>query len=115
MMKFKVAVVVLALSGLASSLHAQVIIAVWDFTGENQLPTSTADAYSIGLDSSAVLSRGAGAAASAGANSFRTVGFQNNGIAVTNTDYFEFSLSATPGNTLSLTSINIRTNGTATF
>src|SRR6185369_5770480 len=59
--------------------------------------------------------RGAGAAASSGANSFRTTGFQNNGISVANTDYFQFTLSAASGFTLSLSSIDIRTTGTASY
>ncbi len=92
------------------------VIAGWDFTGQTgSQATQPATAYSVGLDSSNLLGRGAGAAGSAGANSFRTVGFQNNGIAVTNTDYFEFSLSAAPTFTLSLSSIDIRTAGTATY
>ena len=115
MMKLKVAAVMILAVAFTSSIRAQVVIAAWDFTGENTLATSTADAYSTGLDSSMLLTRGSGATASAGANSFRTLGFQNNGISVANTDYFEFSLSAAPGFILSLSSISIRTNGTASF
>ena len=113
-MKIKIAAVTIVAFAFASSLQAQ-IIAAWDFTGENQLATSAADGYSVDLDSSNLLTRGPGALASAGANSFRTTGFQNDGISVANTDYFEFSLSATAGNTLSLTTINIRVTGTGTF
>ena len=50
-----------------------------------------------------------------GANSFRTQGFQNNGISTANTDYFQFTLSATAGNLLSLSTIDARFAGTATF
>jgi len=90
-------------------------IAAWDFTGENNVATSTAEVYNANLDASSTLTRGAGAVGSAGANSFRTTGFQNNGIALTNTDYFENQFSAAPGFTLSLTSIDARFAGTATF
>lgn len=90
-------------------------IAAWDFTGENNVATSTAEVYNANLDASNTITRGAGAIGSAGANSFRTIGFQNNGIALTNTDYFENQFSAAPGFTLSLTSINARFAGTATY
>ncbi|WP_152378472.1 hypothetical protein [Flavobacterium haoranii] len=92
-------------------------IAAWDFTGEGSTTntTSTADVYNASLDASNLLTRGAGAAYSGAGNSFRTVGFQNNGIATTNTDYFQFTLSASAGNTLSLTTLDARFAGTATF
>jgi trimeric autotransporter adhesin len=91
------------------------LIAAWDFTGESALATSTADIYDANLDASNLLTRGAGAAASAGANSFRTVGFKNDGISTSNTDYFQFTLSGTPGYTMSLSAINAKFAGTATF
>ena len=90
-------------------------IAAWDFTGENNVATSTAEIYNSNLDASNLLTRGAGAAASAGANSFRTVGFQNNGISLTNTDYFQNQFSASPGYFLSLETINARFAGTTSF
>ncbi len=90
-------------------------IASWDFTGEALLPTSTAEVYHANLDASNLLTRGSSAAEAAGTNSFRTTGFLNNGIAVTNTDYFENNFSASPGYSLSLSSIDARFAGTATF
>lgn len=90
-------------------------IAAWDFTGESELATSTAEVYNANLDASNVLTRGAGAPASPGANSFRTQGFQNDGIATTNTDYFQVTLSAATGYSMSLSSINAEMRGTATF
>uniref|UniRef100_UPI00404B6294 T9SS sorting signal type C domain-containing protein n=1 Tax=Flavobacterium sp. TaxID=239 RepID=UPI00404B6294 len=90
-------------------------IAAWDFTGENSPVNSSADIYNLNLDSSSSLVRGSGAASSTAGNSFRTQGFQNNGIATTNTDYFQFVLSATTGNTLSISTINAQFAGTATF
>ncbi|WP_343634804.1 MopE-related protein [Fluviicola sp.] len=90
-------------------------IASWDFTGESTLATSTAEVYAANLDASPTLTRGSGAAASAGSNSFRTVGFLNNGISVANTDYFENTFSAAPGYQLSLTSIDAVFAGTASF
>ena len=90
-------------------------IAAWDFTGESALATSTADIYNVNLDASNLMTRGAGAAASLGANSFRTVGFQNNGIATTNTDFFQITLSAVSGYILSLSTIDARFAGTSTY
>jgi len=106
---------ILVFSYLVISSSAFCQIAAWDFTGESTVATSTAEFYNANLDASSTLTRGAGALASAGANSFRTQGFQNNGIALTNTDYFENTFSAAPGFTLSLTSINARFAGTATY
>jgi gliding motility-associated-like protein len=95
------------------SLFAQ--LANWDFAGQNQLATSTANTFDAGLTTAPILTRGAGAAASAGGNSFRTVGFKNDGIATSNTDYFEVSLSPIAGKQLSLSSIDAKFAGTATF
>lgn len=90
-------------------------IAAWDFFGESSPATSTADLFDANLDSSNLVTRGAGAAANAASNSFRTVGFKNDGIATTNTDYFQITLSATSGNNLSLSTIDARFAGTASF
>src|SRR6218665_2645813 len=90
-------------------------IAYWNFFGESSPATSNADLYNANLDASNTLTRGSTATASAASNSFRTQGFQNNGISTSNTDYFQFTLSASPGFKLSLTSIDNKVTGTATF
>jgi hypothetical protein len=90
-------------------------IAAWDFFGESSPATSAADVFNAQLDSSNLVTRGAGATASSASNSFRTQGFQNNGIAVSNTDFFQITLSASPGNKLSLSTIDARFAGTAGF
>lgn len=100
---------------LATNLVSFGQIAAWNFFGESSPATSTADVYNASLDASNVMTRGSGAASSSASNSFRTTGFQNNGIATSNTDYFQFTLSAATGNTLSLTTIDTRVTGTATF
>ncbi len=89
----------------------------FDFTGLNTTATATPTYVLPGLvpAASQLMTRGSGAVASAGANSFRTQGFQNNGIATTNTDYFQFTVSANPGLGLNFTSIDARFNGTASF
>ena len=90
-------------------------IASWDFTGESTVSTSTAEVYDANLDASSLLTRGANAIESAGGNSFRTQGFQNDGISTANLDYFENTFSAATGYQLSLTSIDARFAGTASF
>ncbi|TPV34746.1 choice-of-anchor D domain-containing protein [Paucihalobacter ruber] len=90
-------------------------IAAWDFTGESSVVTSTAEIFDSNLNLSPTLTRGEGAPASAGANSFRTQGFQNNGISTANTDYFQFQLRPEAGYLLSLSTIDARLTGTATF
>ncbi|SES27341.1 lamin tail domain-containing protein [Pedobacter rhizosphaerae] len=98
---------------VSHQLFAQ--IASWDFTGQNQVATLTANSFDPGLTAAPVLSRGSSAGASAGANSFRTTGFQNNGIALTNTDYFEVSFTASTGKKISLSAIDAKFAGTASF
>jgi Bacterial Ig-like domain/Lamin Tail Domain len=95
--------------------NATAQIAAWDFTGESTVATSAAEIFNTALDSSNNITRGAGATASAGGNSFRTAGFQNNGISTANTDFFQATLSAAPGFTLSLSTIDARLAGTAAY
>jgi hypothetical protein len=91
------------------------VLASWDFTGQNTVATSTAQVVNASLDDGGLLTRGTGAPASAGANSFRTQGFQNDGISTANTDYFQTTFSAAPGNALSFNFIDARFAGTATY
>ncbi len=95
------------------SLMAQLL--AFDFFGESSPVTSTADVFAANLDSPSTVTRGAGAAASTASNSFRTQGFQNNGISTANTDYFQVQLSAAAGYELDLSTIDARFAGTATF
>jgi YDG domain len=93
-------------------------IAVWDFAGLSSPVTATATNFNANLVSTSggnTITRGAGAASSTASNSFRTVGFQNNGIAVTNTDYFQITLKPALGYTMSLSTIDARMGGTASF
>ena len=90
-------------------------IAAWDFTGEPASPTSTAEVFDANLAGSALLTRGSGAAESTASNSFRTQGFQNDGISTTNNDYFENTFTAATGYTLSLSTIDARFAGTGTY
>ena len=96
-------------------INTKAQLASWDFFGQNGVTTSTATTSDPGLATVPILSRGAGAASSPGANSFRTVGFQNNGIALTNTDYFQVSLTAAAAKKISLTTIDAKFAGTATY
>lgn len=94
-------------------------IAAWDFFGEGTstsgVISSSADVWNSNLDGSNAVTRGSGAAASNGTNSFRTTGFLNNGISTSNNDYFEHTLSAASGFSLSLSTINAYFAGTTTF
>ena len=97
------------------TVAASAQIAAWDFTGANATVTQAATTFNANLGSSNLVTRGAGAAASAGANSFRTVGFKNDGIATSNTDYFQVTLGAAAGYTVSLSTIDAKLNGTASY
>lgn len=87
-------------------------LATWNFFGATEVPTWNATTINANLVQTAPLTRGSGAAESAGANSFRTVGFQNDGIAVTNNDYFQFQLAPLTGFEMSLSSIDGQVRGT---
>ncbi len=98
------------------SIPASAQIAAWDFFGETTgVATSSADLFNVNLDSSGDITRGSAAPASTANHSFRTAGFQNDGIAVSNTDYFQITLSAATGHTLSLSTIDAKFAGTPTF
>ena len=103
----------LVLTILTADSQAQ--LAAWDFTGENQAITSTAESVHAGIVSAPLLSRGANATSSTGANSFRTTGFKNDGIALSNTDYFEFSFTVKAGYTCSIADISGKFVGTTTY
>ncbi|MFA9197404.1 MAG: endonuclease [Aliarcobacter sp.] len=90
-------------------------LAAWDFTGENNVATSAPEVYDLSLDSAPALTRGAGASASPAVDSFRTQSFGNDGISIANTDYFQITLSASSGKTLSLSSIDCYLAGTDTY
>ncbi|MBK9061228.1 MAG: hypothetical protein IPL81_15665 [Flavobacteriales bacterium] len=90
-------------------------IAAWDFNGESSPATSAADVFDGNLSSSNLITRGATATSSSGSNSFRTQGFKNEGISTSNTDYFEVTLGAATGYAVSLSTIDAKFNGTASF
>ena len=91
------------------------LIAAWDFTGPGATATFAATVFSGSLTSSNLITRGSTATASAAANSFRTTGFKNEGISVSNTDYFQTTLSVGGTNQLSLSDIAGKYAGTTTF
>ena len=97
----------------SASAWGQLLVG-YDFTGSSA-PATFAPTTTAANVAGSNVTRGAGAAASAGGNSFRTTGFQNNGISTANTDYFQFAITATAPNRLSLSSLNAGLAGTATF
>ncbi len=103
--------------GIFTATISQGQIATFNFfTGAASAPaTATASSTDPNIATPVILSRGSGAAASSATNSFRTTGFQNNGINVANTDYFEFSVTANAGFTQAPSGITGTFAGTATF
>ncbi len=106
-----------AANDVVQALNVINALLAWDFTGVSNALTSnpTYVISGLGLASASPLTRGAGAAASAGGNSFRTTGFQNNGIALSNTDYFQWTISPQVGTAVNLSSIDARFAGTAGY
>lgn len=97
-------------------------IAAWNLngipnsiTGATTYAATTFDTNLVTTGTASNITRGAGAAWSTGNNSFRTVGFKNDGIAISNTDYFQVTLTAKIGYKLSLSTIDAFFNGTASF
>jgi hypothetical protein len=101
---------------IVTSAQAQALLE-WNFSGDNSSNRPTmSSTFNAAGSGSAVLSRGVGAPATAGGDSFRTTGFQNNGISLLNDDYFEFTLSITQVTPIvSLSSIDMRFAGTAAY
>jgi hypothetical protein len=100
----------------ASGTTAAAPVAAWDLTGLNTGPaTATATLFNAKLASAPMIARGTGAAGSTANNSFRTTGFKNEGISTLSNDYFQVALAAAPGCTLSLSTLDARFAGTATF
>ena len=113
----KKALVILAALSMAAAAQAEVILS-WTFEGATTPVSQVAHSINANLDTGGSLNdliRGAGAGTSSGSSSFRTTGFQNNGISTANTDYFQFSLSAAAGYSLSLNSLTGNFLGTSTF
>jgi hypothetical protein len=112
----KTTLAIAVIGALTFTATAQNIL-VWDFFGDNSSNRPTMDStFNVLGTSVSTLSRGATAPASAGANSFRTTGFQNDGISLANTDYFEWTLTVTePAFNISLNSIDARFAGTAGY
>ncbi len=93
-------------------------IAAWDFFGQSSPATFAATTFNSNLVSTSAqsnITRGSNATSSSGSNSFRTQGFSNNGIATSNTDYFEITLTAATNYKLSLSTIDAKVAGTATY
>lgn len=93
-------------------------IAAWNFYGYGSvelisLPALVLDPNLVYASSS--ITRGSTAAWSAASNSFRTVGFKNEGISTSNTDYFQITLLAKAGKKVSLTSLDAKLSGTSSF
>jgi hypothetical protein len=93
-------------------------IASWNFFGQSSPTTLAATSFNANLVSAAganTLTRGSAAVSSTGSNSFRTQGFQNNGIATTNNDYFQITIQPAAGYKTSLAAITANFIGTASF
>lgn len=92
-------------------------IAAWNFYSQDNIATYAATTYDANLvpGSYKDIMRGAAASSSTGANSFRTTGFKNDGVDVTNTDYFQITLSAIEGHEISLSTIDANFDGTSSF
>jgi len=90
-------------------------IAAWNVSSLNQTATATATTF-VNLDATNnLMTRGSTAAASSAAASFRTTGFKNDGIATTNTDYFQVTLKPITDALLSLSTLDATFNGTSTY
>ena len=95
-------------------------IAAWDFTGVGSttlasLAATTFDTNLVTASGANTITRGATATWSNAGNSFRTTGFQSNGIDTANTDYFQVTIAPVAGQNVSLSTINANFNGTTGY
>jgi len=99
----------------ASGTTTTTAFAAWDLTGNNTVnETVAATVFNANLDSANTLTHGTNVLNAAN-NSYRSTQFKNDGISTDNGDYFQITLSASPGYTLSLSTIDAAFNGTSTF
>ena len=103
-----------------TSISTYGTIAAWDFTGvgSSLLPSFPATTFNTNLVSSSGASnitRGATSTWSIANNSFRTVGFKNEGISTSNTDYFQITIKPSTGYNVSLYTIDAKFAGTGSF
>jgi hypothetical protein len=110
----KLAVLGVVLITVSSGVYADTLLN-WNLSSAPDSPvtynsTTTADGLEI-----STLSRGSGASASTGGASFRTQGFKNDGISLSNSDYFEWGVTAAAGYEFSLSSIGATFKGTSTY
>ncbi len=77
----------------------------WDLGGVNSPDSVAATTHHYLLNSPRFLTRGPGAPPSPELGSFATNGFQNDGIATTNSDYFQFQMTPGMSDTMSLSII----------
>jgi hypothetical protein len=111
---FRQIIFIAAFCFVANCGQAQ-IIAGWNFWGDPIDTTKAASVFDPNILSPIDLTRGVGATATAGGDSYRTTGFKNDGISTSNSDYFQFTLSAKTGFQISLSTIDATFNGTNTF
>ena len=95
-------------------------IAAWDFAGVGSVTNTTMAATTWNGNLSTTtgvknITRGACAPWSTASNSWRSQGFKNDGIAVTNADYFQVTLQAAAGYKVSLSTIDAKLGGTSTY
>jgi hypothetical protein len=117
--KMKKIVVYFLILFVATGVARADLLLSWTFSlNSTQYVNAVANSIGSGLDTGGIfndLTRGASASASPAGTSFRTTGFRNDGINVSSNDYFQFVISAAPGQILSLTNITAAFNGTTTF
>lgn len=116
-MKFKSSLFTLALTAASVATVNGAVLLEFDFSGATN--TAASNTQSSTLNATGVVSssmtRGAGIGNNNAGNSFRGTGFSNDGIALTNTDFFQFTVAAATNYTLSIESISANLNGTGTF
>lgn len=101
---------------VASNAHSAVLLE-FDFSGATNTAASNTQNSTfseIGIATSS-MTRGAGISNNNAANSFRGTGFSNDGIALTNTDYFQFAVNSSGLYIFSIESLAGNFNGTGTF
>jgi hypothetical protein len=105
------------LACFASGKASAGVILSFDFSGSAATAAfnTQSSTFNVAEIQASTMTRGAAISNNNAANSFRGTGFSNDGIAVTNTDYFQFSVNAVGGNLFTIESLVGNFNGTNTF
>lgn len=109
-------IIVLSILAVAGAAHAD-LLAAWDFSGYGgDEGRGTSTVVNASLEDPAYITRGSGITAAGNANRFNANSYMEPDLAgaINNNDYFEWTVTADPGNSFSVTNFTFTFQRSAT-